>query len=87
MSPYTYDDTCLDSNNSLAKSQDLCKLTRRDRMFFAKRACSSKVEQWPFKPLVERSSRSTLIFCLNHRLVERPLRGDEIRAAPRSFFV
>jgi hypothetical protein len=29
-------------------------------MFFAKRACSSMVEQWPFKPLVERSSRSTL---------------------------
>jgi hypothetical protein len=28
--------------------------------FSQKRACSSMVEQWPFKPLVERSSRSTL---------------------------
>jgi hypothetical protein len=35
-------------------------------------------EQWPFKPLVERSSRSTLTFCLIPKLVERPHRGEAL---------
>src|SRR4030042_4355862 len=51
-----YKNNHLDINKSCDKSQDLYKPTEHDRIFFAKRACSSMVEQWPFKPLVERSS-------------------------------
>ena len=45
-------------------------MLRHDKIFFAKkRACSSMAEQWPFKPLVERSSRSTLTFYLHSWLL------------------
>ncbi len=40
----------------------LTSLGAHDKMGIAIRACSSMVEQWPFKPLVESSSLSTLTF-------------------------
>ena len=43
-------------------------------------------EQWPFKPLVESSSLSTLTFYFDDPWLRAPSRGD-IQASPRSLFV